>query len=82
MRFVETFKTLAPPSVALSYITDFSNLTSWDPSVTRAVKTSGGKVKQGSTFTVDLVFAERPLSMYLQLQLCSSFSIPTRIGTR
>lgn len=62
MRFIETFRTSASPRDALLFISDFRNLTLWDPSVTKSVG-DPGRVKLGHRFTVDLVFAERPVRM-------------------
>lgn len=66
MRFVETFRTSASPKDSLYFISDFRNLTLWDPSVTKSTGDSG-RIRLGHRFSVDLMFAERPVSMAYEI---------------
>lgn len=63
MLFDETFTTKADPEAAFAFLTDFRNLTAWDPSITRVDKLDKGPVKKGTRFTVAMSFLGWPSTL-------------------
>jgi len=63
MLFDETFTTKADPEAAFSFLTDFRNLPSWDPSITHVDKIDRGAVRKGTRFAVSMTFLGLPSTL-------------------
>jgi len=55
-RFLAKIPSSGSIQATFDYLADFSTCAQWDPSVSRAVRTSAGAIEEGSTFEVTVSF--------------------------
>lgn len=63
IRLAHTVHIPAPPQRVFGYLSDFSDLTEWDPSVRQARKVSCGVISEGTRFEVQLAAGFSRVSM-------------------
>jgi len=62
-RFCGTISVDRTPEEVFAYLSDFSNVADWEPSVTSARRRGRGRIRTGSVFEVSLGFLGRPLEL-------------------